>query len=87
MSIALAVPMTVGTIGGHEASASGIQTISVQPRPECKSGYYKNSSGTCIHRPSSHPAGATAKCKDGSYSFSAHRSGTCSHHGGVSTWY
>ena len=29
------------------------------------------------------PAGATAKCRDGTYSFSQHRSGTCSHHGGV----
>jgi hypothetical protein len=28
----------------------------------------------------------TAKCKDGTYSKSAHRSGTCSSHGGVDTW-
>lgn len=28
----------------------------------------------------------TAKCKDGSLSYSAHRSGTCSHHGGVASW-
>ena len=32
------------------------------------------------------PAGATARCRDGTYSFSQHRSGTCSHHGGVATW-
>jgi Protein of unknown function (DUF3761) len=32
------------------------------------------------------PAGATAECRDGSYSFSQHRRGTCSHHGGVSRW-
>jgi hypothetical protein len=32
------------------------------------------------------PAGATAKCKDGTYSKSAHRSGTCSSHGGVAEW-
>jgi hypothetical protein len=32
------------------------------------------------------PDGATAQCRDGSYSFSAHRSGTCSHHGGVAKW-
>jgi len=32
-------------------------------------------------------SGATAKCRDGSLSYSAHRSGTCSHHGGVSIWY
>ncbi|HZR91001.1 MAG TPA: DUF3761 domain-containing protein [Gaiellaceae bacterium] len=32
------------------------------------------------------PPGATARCRDGSYSFSQHRSGTCSHHGGVAAW-
>jgi uncharacterized protein DUF3761 len=32
------------------------------------------------------PAGATARCRDGTYSFSRHRSGTCSHHGGVAAW-
>jgi hypothetical protein len=31
-------------------------------------------------------AGATAICADGSYSFSANRSGTCSQHGGVHWW-
>lgn len=35
---------------------------------------------------SSRPPGATAQCKDGTYSFSQTRSGTCSHHGGVATW-
>lgn len=32
------------------------------------------------------PAGATALCRDGTYSFSQHRRGTCSHHGGVEKW-
>jgi hypothetical protein len=32
------------------------------------------------------PAGATAKCKDGTYSKSQHHSGTCSKHGGVAEW-
>ena len=32
------------------------------------------------------PTGATAKCKDGTYSKSQHRSGACSGHGGVATW-
>jgi hypothetical protein len=30
---------------------------------------------------------ATATCKDGTTSYSAHRRGTCSHHGGVKTWH
>jgi hypothetical protein len=29
----------------------------------------------------------TARCRDGTYSYSAHRRGTCSHHGGVAQWY
>jgi hypothetical protein len=32
------------------------------------------------------PAGATAICVDGTYSYSQTRSGTCSHHGGVAQW-
>ena len=32
------------------------------------------------------PTGATAKCKDGTYSKSTHHSGTCSSHGGVAEW-
>lgn len=31
--------------------------------------------------------GATARCVDGTYSYSANRRGTCSHHGGVAEWY
>ncbi len=34
-----------------------------------------------------HPAGASAKCNDGTYSYSLHHSGTCSHHGGVAVFY
>jgi hypothetical protein len=33
------------------------------------------------------PNGATAKCRDNTYSHSAHRSGTCARHGGVGQWY
>jgi uncharacterized protein DUF3761 len=32
------------------------------------------------------PPGATAQCRDGSYSYSQHHSGTCSYHGGVAKW-
>jgi len=57
--------------------------------PACRSGYYKNVSDHCVRRPvkaTSTPAGATAKCRDSTYSFSQHASGTCSHHGGVARW-
>lgn len=53
-------------------------------------GYYTNVNGNSVLRPgySSNgvPAGATAICKDGTYSFSLHRSGTCSGHRGVAKW-
>jgi uncharacterized protein DUF3761 len=62
-------------------------TAQAAPKPaECGADYYVNSSGNCVHRPSDNPSGATALCKDGSYSYSQHRSGTCSGHGGVRTW-
>jgi hypothetical protein len=38
------------------------------------------------HSPDGPPAGATAQCRDGTYSFSRSRRGTCSHHGGVARW-
>ncbi len=37
--------------------------------------------------PAGAPEGATAKCKDGTYSHSKTHSGACSHHGGVAEWY
>ena len=53
--------------------------------------YYQNVDGNEVHSPAdstngSVPAGATAQCSDGTYSFSQHHSGTCSGHGGVSQW-
>ena len=45
---------------------------------------YTNSAGQRVQSPtqlSSVPAGATAQCRDESYSFSHNQSGTCSHHG------
>ena len=47
---------------------------------------YTNVDGNHVNSPSSNPAGATAQCVDGTYSYSQHHSGTCSHHGGVAQW-
>jgi hypothetical protein len=51
--------------------------------------HYINSKGNCVARPlqvGSAPAGASARCKDGTFSSSQTRSGTCSRHGGVAEW-
>jgi hypothetical protein len=50
---------------------------------------YVNVDGERVPSPvfsDSAPAGASARCRDGSYSFSRHRQGTCSYHGGVASW-
>lgn len=62
----------------------------VPPTQNC--GYYTNSYGHTVSRPCGNwrdhsapaPKSATAECRDGTYSFSEHHRGTCSHHGGVS---
>lgn len=53
--------------------------------------HYTNKDGHVVHAPAKSttgqvPAGASAKCRDGTYSFSQHHRGTCSHHGGVEIW-
>jgi len=51
--------------------------------------YYTNKDGQQVQSPTYYdkaPANATAQCRDGTYSFSQHRQGTCSHHGGVAKW-
>lgn len=53
--------------------------------------HYVNKDGKTVHSPAKSktgniPDGASAQCRDGSYSFSRHHSGTCSHHGGVQKW-
>ena len=53
------------------------------------SSYYTNSSGNKIHVPvlkEVPPVGATAQCGDSTYSYSQHRRGSCSHHGGIRSW-
>lgn len=41
------------------------------------------SSGAMAAQP---PAGATGKCKDGTWTTAATHQGACSHHGGVASW-
>src|SRR5216683_6288271 len=58
--------------------------------PKCTdNGTYVKKKGETVKRPencSAAPQGATAQCRDGRYSFSQSRRGTCSHHRGVAKW-
>lgn len=50
---------------------------------------YTNVDGNEVQRPthaSTAPDGASAQCRDDTYSFSQNRRGTCSGHGGVARW-
>jgi hypothetical protein len=72
------------------ASTLFVLASPAEARNTCgSSDYYRNARGNCVHRPvhsSVVPAGASAKCRDGTYSFSQSRRGTCSWHGGVAVW-
>lgn len=84
-----AIPQTQGTSEPTRSTAT--------PKPHSKenqancanNGTYVNSEGQTVRRPencASPPKGATAQCRDGTYSFSQNKRGTCSHHGGVARW-
>ena len=73
------------------ASAPASQAAAPPDTRLVEHGSYVNSDGNRVHVPAhtvdgSVPSGASAQCRDGSYSFSAHARGTCSHHGGVARW-
>jgi len=67
-------------------------SLSAAPNGSFKEGSgYTNSKGNRVRSPTrtadnQPPAGATAQCRDGTYSFSQSRRGTCSHPAGVARW-
>lgn len=68
----------------YKSSSNGYTTSNSTVR------YYTNSYGNRVQSPTYYttaPSGATALCRDGTYSFSQSRRGTCSHHGGVAKWF
>jgi hypothetical protein len=70
-------------------SLSPSPTPYATPRPTAYGLTSKPSQPTARPRPApqrSAPAGASAICRDGTYSYSQNRRGTCSHHGGVAQW-
>lgn len=78
-----------GVAAPNIAPALSHSVAHARPPATCDSDHFRNVDGRCVQRPTkapSAPAGATARCRDGTYSFSQHRQGTCSHHGGVAEW-
>jgi hypothetical protein len=76
---------------GSRSSTAKAEASQVEDKDKSctDNGTYVNSKGETVKRPetcSSAPKGATAQCRDKSYSFSHTRQGTCSHHGGVAKW-
>lgn len=72
-------------------SASASAKASPDESALVEHGHYTNKQGQTVHSPAHSkdgkaPAGASAKCGDGTFSFSKNHRGTCSHHGGVSEW-
>lgn len=72
-------PAATAATGAPAAAAPAASTSAAKTSTATKSAPTASASNT-------DPTGATAKCKDGTYSKSAHRSGTCSSHGGVAEW-
>lgn len=76
-----------GKIGYVSTKYLSKEKPSAQAQSEIK--YYTNYKGEKVQSPTKYdkaPEGATALCRDGTYSFSRSRRGTCSHHGGVKKW-
>lgn len=93
LAAALALAPACGRARPATAPASApaaASAASASPRL-VESGHYRNVDGVVVHSPAhtdtgAAPAGASAQCGDGSWSFSLHHRGTCSRHGGVARW-
>lgn len=91
-AIRLAAAALLASTGPLASLAGGVVMLgapSAAAARGCSKSSYVNSRGRCVHRParsSSIPHGASAQCRDGTYSFSQSRRGTCSYHGGVARW-
>ena len=91
-TLILAVLLACSTLAATPIRAAAkyrTATYYVQHQRRTHHRYYTNARGHHVRSPvrsRSVPAGATAECNDGTYSFSESRRGTCSHHGGVRRW-
>jgi hypothetical protein len=94
-ALLLSLLLISGADAAHAQLAPPSSTTSQKAEPNEANlqthGHYKNKAGQDVHSPAKSfdgkvPAGASAQCRDSSYSFSKNRRGTCSGHGGVANW-
>lgn len=67
------------------ASTPAHTTVAPAPKP-VQPATAARSNANPTKAANSDPAGATAQCRDGTYSHSRTHQGACSHHGGVAKW-
>ncbi len=78
----------IAATAAADAENSAVNAEAAASAPD---NHYTATSGDEVHSPAytsdgAAPPGASAQCRDGTYSFSEHHQGTCSHHGGVASW-
>ncbi|WP_457106863.1 DUF3761 domain-containing protein [Methylobacterium sp. P5_C11] len=76
---------------GVSGSASARPFSEPDDRTLDRHGHYRSRDGSEVHQPAksldgTKPTGATARCRDGTWSFSHTHRGTCSRHRGVAQW-
>lgn len=83
------LPSVQPVVSTQKVSAPAPTATQPQSSSLSNDNYYTNVDGNQVHSPAysnTVPAGASAQCRDETYSFSQSRRGTCSHHGGVAEW-
>ncbi|MBN4098585.1 DUF3761 domain-containing protein [Methylobacterium sp. OT2] len=90
--VAIAFVFLVASLG-PQAGALARGSCKLFATEELRHGTYTNRDGCEVPRPEqpkgsscAKPVDATARCRDGDWSYSQHRQGTCSHHRGVACW-
>ena len=90
--VTLTIMCNAYVVKGSVASPQASTTLTPSPAQGVTTASPSSTSGAAATLPSSqqtpdHPASATGKCKDGSFSYAVSHSGMCSKHGGVAQYY
>jgi hypothetical protein len=79
------VATPTATILPQKQTPKPSQSIVTETNPKPSATIYE--SKTLKETKKTNPSGASARCRDGTLSYSQNRRGTCSHHGGVAEWF